>query len=820
MAALDRHYHLALAYQLKALALATQEFGFDAEKHPENHCSVLNKETDEKNSNSDRTFTKNSNETANNGVSSDCLNENKMSSTDFSDNSNVIIAAKDRNSNPLIINYKEQFKAHVTNVNSSCLPVQQLGNNSYFGNGSADSKSKITENTVSNSNLVNDIINTEVTVNVSSCTENRAQYVEGMGDIATNRMRMNSLVSGTADAEENVLNSEDWSDMMNVPQSSNYKNNIVTESKTGKGSESITEVENRDQRNSRIDLLRNSENKSETNQFVRVDNSSPCDRICNQLNEDVKPNSELPLMHCSTDTMKTESEKEEKLKLEDSKQETNLLAKPLDHLHSKTHVSPIEEEVETSSSVSTPESLISANVNDSEIHAFAVQGGTEQMSEGHHLTSPDSSTSPLVSEEQGLLSPEPFLPHVNEQSSQNASVNVIPKNENGNIQNQVISFEVGKENSNKCETELISNLTSLLNSYTSSTGNSESFVEIKQETVLRNSHVNSGFKNGGVGLQSNSDSLTPTVESNIVSIVNESGEKEGVNNEEREMENQTNRLCDQESTPENELIVTSDSLNGTVCKAYCLNKTFACNDPHKIIDNKGAFGTADCKQVTRSDCSKFQQIMDLSVELPRPKDSESLCTSYSVAEEKLTPCSKTVSFSNTENNVIKTPSTVTEIEEEPTIRALEISVISTKQLSSDKTDLENCENKFKVCSTDRDFHLPEKALDVGVPVKSTDEIFNNPFSENMKPEQTDLVSPSTASDTAPSKIMYGNSTQQADATDEGNTRKQSAETDMCKDMVGRAAAVVEYYVSVMEEDSHAMMSRLLQQVSLLYTNWS
>ncbi|XP_033611768.1 uncharacterized protein LOC111875606 isoform X4 [Cryptotermes secundus] len=811
LAALDRHYHLALAYQLKALALATQEFGFNAEKHPENHCSDLSKETCEKNSNSDRTFTKSSNETASNGVSLDCSNEDKMNSTDFSDNSNVINAAKDRNSNPIIINYKEQFKAHVTNVNSSCVSVQHLGSNSYYGNGSANSKTNVTENAVSNSNLVNEVVSTEVTADISSCTENRAECVEGMGDITANQMRRGSLVSDTADAEENILNCEDQSDMINVPQNSNYKNKIITKSKTGKGSESMTEVENRNQRNSRIDLLRNSENESERNQFVRDDNSPPCDRICIKHNEDLKPNPELPLVQCSTDTMKTESEKEERLKPEDSKQQTNLLAKPLDHLSRKTHVSPIEEEVETSSSVSTPESLIATNVNDSEIHAFAVQGGTEQMSEGHHLTSPDSITSPLVSEEQGLLSPEPFVPHVNEQSSQNASVNLIPINENGNIQNQVISSEVGEENSNKCETELIGSLTSLLNSYTSSTGNSESFIEIKQETALRDSDVNSGFHNGAVGLQSNSDTLTLTVESNVVSIVNESGEKGGVSNEEREVEKQANRVCNQEDTPENELIVTSDSLHGTVCKAYALNKTFPCNDLHIIVDNKGVFDAADGGQVTKSDCSKFQQILDLSIELPCPKDSDSLHASYSVAEEKLTPFSKTVSFSSTENNVAKTPSTVTETDDEPKIRSLEINVISTKQLSSDKTDLENYENELKVCSSDRDFHIPENALDDGVSVKSTDDTFNSSFSENLKPEQTDLVSRSTASDTAPSKMMYGNSIQQADATDEGNTSNQSAETNTCKDMVGRAAAVVEYYVSVMEEDSHAMMSRLLQQ---------
>jgi hypothetical protein len=443
------------------------------------------------------------------------------------------------------------------------------------------------------------------------------------------------------------------------------------------------------------------------------------------------------------------------------------------------------------------------------------------MSEGHHLTSPDSSTSPLVSEEQGLLSPEHSLPLVNEQSSQNASVNLIPINENGNIQNPVISLEVGEENSNKCKTELNSNLTPLLNSYTNSTGNSESFVEIKQETVLRNSDMNSRFQNDGAGLRSTSDAVTPTVESNILPIVNESGEK-GVNTEDREMENQTNIVYDQENTPENELIVISETLNETVCKASSLNKTFTCNDPHKIIDNKDVFCTADCRQVTSSDCNKFQQMLDIPVELPCPEDSDSLHTGYSVAEEKLTPCSKTVSFSSAENNEVKTPSTFTEIDGEPTIRALEISVISTKQLSSDKTDLEKYENEFKVSCSDRDFHLPEKTLDDGVSVNSTAlamcDILSNAFSENMKPEQTDLISPSTACDTAPSKIIYGNSTQQADVTDEGNTTEQSAETNTCKDMVGRAAAVVEYYVSVMEEDSHAMMSRLLQQVCLLYTN--
>jgi hypothetical protein len=429
------------------------------------------------------------------------------------------------------------------------------------------------------------------------------------------------------------------------------------------------------------------------------------------------------------------------------------------------------------------------------------------MSEGRHLTSPDSSASPLVSEEQGLLnSPEPFLPHVNENGSQNAGVNLIPINENGNVQNPDISLDVGEENSNKCEKQLMSNLTPLLNSYTSSTGNCESFVQIKQETVLRNSDVNSRFLNDGAGLRRNSDTVTPAVESKIVSLIKESGEKESVSNEERKMENQTAGLNDQENTTENELIVTSDTSNGTAGNVYALNETFTCNDPHRIFENKDVFDTDDFRQVMRSDCNKFKQILDHPVESPCSKDSHNLHTGHSVAEEKLTSCSK----KGIENNVIKTPSTPSEMDGDPTVRALEINVSSTKQLSSTKVDLENCNNEFKVSSSDRDFLSPEKTLDDGVSIKST-EVFNNAFSENMKPEQADLISPSTASDTAPSKIVYGNSTQQLDATDQ-------SETDKCKHMVGQAAAVVEYYVSVMEEDSHAMMSRLLQQVCLLYAN--
>lgn len=815
LAALDRHYHLALAYQLKALALATLEFSFDAEKHSQNHCSNLKEETDEKNPSSDRAFTKSSNESTDHGASSCSLNEDKMRSTDFSNVSNMTNTAKDKNSNSLKRNYSEQFKAHVTNVNSSCVPVPQLGGSRYSRNGSTNNRTEVNENTVNNRNMVNEIANTEVTVNLSSCTESRAMYVEDMGDTAANRIKSDSLVSGTGGAEENVLNIGDQSDMMTVPQNSDYENKVVKESKTGEGSESNTHIENKNRINSRIDFLYCPENKCETNQFVedgiapKEKSKAECsERICVQPT-DLEPNSELPLLQCGTGVTKTESDKQESLQLEDSKQETHLLAKPWNHLSSKTHVSPVEEEVETSSSVSTPES-ISTNVNNSEMHAFAVQGGTEQMSEQHHLTSPDSSVSPLVSEEQGVMSPEPFIPHANEQSSQDTGVNLISINENGHFQNQLISLEAVEGNPKRCEQELTNNLTPLLNSYTSSAGNCELFVEVKQEAVLSNSDMDAGYLSAGARLQNNCDAVTPAAESKTVARVNDSNEKEGVSNEENKMENQTDGVYDQGNTAENQLIVTSDPSDGTAGKVYAPNKT--CNDPHKIFENKDVFDAEDCRQVMKSDCSKFQQMLDLSIEIPCARDSYNSHTDSSVAEEKLTSCSK----KDTKNNAVKTPSTPTEIDSGATVRASEINVSSTKKLSSDKVDLENCKNEFKFSCSDRDFHPSEMALDDEVSIKSPEpvtlDIFNNALSANMQPEQTGFISVSTASDTAPSKMMPGNRMQQANSTDESKT------TDTCKDIVSQAAAVVEYYVSVMEEDSHAMMRRLLQQVCLLHTN--
>jgi hypothetical protein len=841
LAALDRCYHLALAYQLKALTLATLEFGFDAEKHLENQSTNFSGDTDEKHSCSKTAFTESSNETTNRGISSDHSNEDKIRSTDFPHNSDMVNAAKDRNSNPLIVNYKEQLKAHVTNVNSNCIQ---------FENGSDNNKTEAAENIVTNSNLVNEIIvSTEAFVNVKSNAEDAAQC-DDKDDAAVSKMRRGSLVSDTADHEDIIINIEDQSHMMSIPQNTNCnKKEIVTESDTKKESESVTKVENRNRRNSKLDLLYKSEDVSETSQVLEdnhtIKNKSEVefsDETCVQLNEDLKPNSKLPLIQSSTDKMKTESEKEEGLKLEDSNQETDFVVNPTDDLSSKTQVFPIEEEGETGSSISTPESLTSTNVHDSEMHAFAVQGGTEQMSEGHHLTSPDSSTSPLVSEERGPVSPESFLPRGYEQSSDNAGVNLISINENTDFQNPVSvcfdvdkekNFEQQKEDPNKCEPELIGDLPPLLNSDINSTGNSESFSVIQQENVLEESDLNSRFVNDVGEPQSNFDTITPLEESSI-SVVKQ---KESIKNEEREMKNETdnisyefqnNRICDQKNTSECKSLAASNTLNETTGKIYDLKQKLTSSDPNKIL-----FDSDTCSKVVESDCSKFEHMVDLTLKSPGSKEE----ANDSVVKEKLATCNKKPSinlstglelssFSSTTSNVVTMSNVVTETTGEPTAREFERSARdhqnSAKQLCSDRVDLENYENELKLSSGEKDFLVTEVALESGVSAKSKKvvrvKVCDNTFSENIKSAQTDLISQSGPSENGPSKIMRGNSTQQVKNTDESSATKELTGSTACVDLVGQAAAVVEYYVSVMEEDSHTMMSRLLEQVCSSYTS--
>jgi hypothetical protein len=206
-------------------------------------------------------------------------------------------------------------------------------------------------------------------------------------------------------------------------------------------------------------------------------------------------------------------------------------------------------------------------------------------------------------------------------------------------------------------------------------------------------------------------------------------------------------------------------------------------------------------------------------------------TNDSVLEEKLTACSKkpsvnlstgleSSSFSSTISDVVTMPDVITDTFKESAVKELERSARdhqnNTKQLCSDRVDLENYENELKLSSSNRDFLITEGALENGVPVKAKKvvrvKVCDNAFSENVKSAQIDLMSHSEPSENGSSKIKYGNSTQQVKNTDENSAVKELTGSTACVDLVGQAAAVVEYYVSVMEEDSHAMMSRLLEQV--------
>jgi hypothetical protein len=131
--------------------------------------------------------------------------------------------------------------------------------------------------------------------------------------------------------------------------------------------------------------------------------------------------------------------------------------------------------------------------------------------------------------------------------------------------------------------------------------------------------------------------------------------------------------------------------------------------------------------------------------------------------------------------------------------------------------LDNYENELKISSGDKDFHLTQDAVGNGGCVKSIDavvgEVCDSKFSGNLMPGEADLTSVNGINGTASSTH------QQVYKVDESKMSDHLTETRACKDLVNQAAAVVEYYVSVMEEDSHAMMSRLLQQVcSLVMTS--
>ncbi|XP_021913956.1 uncharacterized protein LOC110827029 isoform X3 [Zootermopsis nevadensis] len=811
LAALDRHYHLALSYQLKALTLATLEFGFDPEKHHENPCTNFSRETDEKHLNSKKT--ESSSETANRGLSPDHSEEDKIRNTNFPQNSNMVNEAENRNPTSLIV---KRLKARVTNVNSSCIHVE---------NGSGNSKTEVTESIVTDSNLVNKVVvSTEAYVNMNSSVEDTAQC-DDKEDTTLNEIKRDCSVSDTTNHEDNIINIEDKSNLI-TPQNRNYKTEIVTESDT----------ENKNWRNSKLDLLYESEDISETNQVTEDTDTIKkksivgfSGEICVQLNEDLKSDSKLPLIRSSTDKTKPETEIEESVKLDDSNEEVDFMVNPSDDLRSKTQVFPIEEEGETSSSISTPESLISTNVNDSEMHAFAVQGGTEQMSEGHHLTSPDSGTS-LVSKERCPMSSKFFISEVYEQSSHDADVNLICTDENRDFENPVAActdvdkeknFEQQNEDPDKCETELIGDLPPLLNS-DKSMGDSESFSVIQQKNVLMESELNSRFLNDVGEPQSSFDTSTLSVESNISGVKEEVGVKT-----EDEMKHKTdngthefqnNGIRDQKSTSE---CKSSKNLNETIGKIDNLKQELTSSDPNTIF-----FNSETCSKVVESDCTKYEHTADLSLKSLNFKEE----TGDSVTEEKLTArikqpsvnlstCLDSSSLSSTKNQVVIVPDVVIETFVEPAVGELERNCRdienSTKQLCSDTVDLENYENELKLSSGDKDSLITDVAPENGVSGKSKKvvrvKVFDNAFSENIKSAQTDLISQSEPSENGPSKINCGNGTQQVKSTDENGATKEVTGNTACVDLVGQAASVVEYYVSMMEEDSHAMMSRLLEQ---------
>ena len=810
---------------------------------------------------------------------SDYSNEDKMRTTFSRHNPDVVNTAKNRNANPVLGIYREELEVNVSGVNSCCMTVKQLGVNSSVENGSANNKTKVTENTTTDNNLVGKtIVSTEAVVNISRKNKDVYQCDEDSDDTAVNKMRRRSVVSGMADSEEHLLNIEGTSDVTEGPQDSNCKSKIVTESKTE--TQSLSNIEEKNWRNCKIDLLYSSENKSEANEVIKR-SETPEDnlkmefssKICHHINEDLKPNSKFPLAQPNTDEVKLELNKEEDLKFEDSNQEAHLV-KPPDHISNKTQVIMVEE-AETSSSVSTPESLTISYGHDSEMHAFAVQGGTEQMSEGHHLTSPGCSTS-LVSEEQGLLSlepilpqsneqvasgeqglvspepilsqvhewvlseeqhlvnPEPVLPQANEPISQTTGMNFVSINGDENLQIPfVVSPEGDKNNSGKHQTEIISNLTPVLHSDAGST--SESFLVIKQDNLCENVGLNSHSSNAGAGLQRNSDADTPAAKNNIISVADESHEVGSVNNEARKIKKETGnvshdlqnskQLYDEENVSATNSL-TSDALNQTVDTVCKLNKAITSYDRNEMcVDSNGS------SEVMGSDHNKYQCRVDLGLKSPQSEESDILQLNSCATEEKLSPSNRNISvsfntelqpstsslsLSSTECDLIKTINTITAVGGEETIKASEIHVwdhqSDTEQASSDRIDLDNYENELKSSSRDKDFHLTQDAVGNGGCVKSIDtvavEVCDSKFSGSLISGEADLTSVNGVNGTA-------SKTQQVYKVDESKTSDRLNETRACKDLVNQAAAVVEYYVSVMEEDSHAMMSRLLQQVCSL-----
>ncbi|KAJ9601762.1 hypothetical protein L9F63_000054, partial [Diploptera punctata] len=647
LAALDRHYHLALAYQLKALAVASAEKGIDLEKQFDKQSTNLNQEMTEKISNINKdliTGITNIKKATNGSTIHSALNGDETKSTNFSSNSNLNNEAKDRNSNPLILDINEGSQV---NGNSNYVDAEKL----------------------------------ETNENISSGDKN----IKDSKNMLENHEKEISL---SKNGDSILMNDE---------------KKILTNANNGEFKISSEEVENKNKRNSEINLISTAietehERKIKSRIFREIDTHSGSNGI---------------------------EEKHLEVGENISEQGKNLVEKTID-------------ENESSSSISTPESLASTNAPDSEMHAFAVQGGTEQMSEGHrYLTSPDSSTSPLASEEPSLLSPEPFLPQIVEKTSpQKPDINLIPVNKNVDIQNKGTS----DKDKNIVNTNINKNVDSVV------------LVPSNKPEISGN----------GLELINNSLS-TPTVEADNRKTV----------------ESSDTVICEQN-------------------KKYELLENIG--DSQRIKEN------GDSQGVENGDSLMLRSGKNLSEDINKLSDSESVLQAgdrdckIEISDMEL-KFKENCPSKNGRNEGIKSVETEVFLTKEIN------GAVSGKHSSSDRTDLENYENELK--DSDKvSCYMKASVVDgSGSKIGKLAEIIN---SQCTLAEKTGPSTKTGGISSFPSRPVEERIVQQIDSVSKSSTNELS-ESSQCRDLVAQAAVIVEFYVSVMEEDSHGMMSRLLQQ---------
>ena len=632
LAAFDRHYHLALAYQLKALTLESAEnLG---KQQFDNQSSNLNQEIIEKISNINKDLITDLNKSTDGVLSVD---DNKESTT-LAPNSNGNNEEKDNNSNHVILDTNDATEISITNGNSNYMKIQKLEQNENLT--SPESK--------------------EVEENTKSISENQER-----------KSSLDKNNDGKVLSDENI---------------------ILTYS--GDSKESSEEVENKNKRNSEINL-NNTSTKSELNE--------------NSAGDSMKDKAKVEFSEKIDAHFGSQSSSPEEKHLE--------VAEKILEQGKKS-----AEDIDSSSSISTPESLASTNAPDSEMHAFAVQGGTEQMSEGHrYLTSPDSSSSPLASEEQSLVSPEPYLPQATNQISEKSDISLIPINKNGDLQNT--SFNV--ESDKVCINKDVNQKTDVLSV---PPAESASFVDESSAVI-------------------NTPSSTSVVDNNYISYAN----------------NDVNEQ-NKKSKVKNSVSVSSEN-------------------SHMLINGKTLPASVN---------ESVSQIVDNG------------CKSE---ESNITSVDKKYRENGFNGNEQKKNISSTCVVENLVFHGKEINdTLSAKHSSSDRTDLENYENELK----DNDKILTSTKMNNADSLK--DGIKSKNETTNCECTLAEKTGPSLQNG-GKSNLPYEGMVQETDIVTQPSTN-ELGESSPCKDLVAQAAVIVEYYVSVMEEDSHAMMSRLLQQVRI------